>query len=228
MLNLPLPTGFRGLNPDKPVTKYERQLPHWRQEGATYFVTFRLMDSLPQSKLRELKGLRDEWERRNPPPRSEKVLEQFARETFERVERWLDQGMGSCVLRSPANSAYVTQAMHHFDGSRYELDAYVVMPNHVHSILRPTQSGVHRLEDIVGSWKQFSSRRINAGTGNKDGTWQEESFDRIIRDDEHLYRVIQYIGRNPENAGLDGDAYRLWIRPEWEELGWMFEPRIRP
>ncbi len=63
MLNLPLPPGFQGLHPDKTVKMYERHLPHWRQDGATYFVTFRLGDSLAQSRIHELDGLRLEWER---------------------------------------------------------------------------------------------------------------------------------------------------------------------
>jgi hypothetical protein len=67
MWNLPPPPGFQGLHPDKPVTVYQRHLPHWRQDGATYFVTFRLADSLPQSKLEELAGLKAAWERRELP-----------------------------------------------------------------------------------------------------------------------------------------------------------------
>jgi hypothetical protein len=70
MSNLPSPPGFQGLHPDKPVTTYVRHLPHWRQGGATYFVTFRLGDSLPQSKLDELDQMRREWEQQHPPPRS--------------------------------------------------------------------------------------------------------------------------------------------------------------
>jgi hypothetical protein len=65
MWNLPPPPGFQGLHPDKPVTIYVRHLPHWRQEGATYFVTFRLQDSLPQVKLDELEQWRLEWERQH-------------------------------------------------------------------------------------------------------------------------------------------------------------------
>src|SRR6266571_20049 len=101
MWNLPRPPGFQGLHPDNPVTVYQRHLPHWRQDGATYFVTFRLHDSLPQSKLDELQALRAEWERNHPSPQSRVALEQLDRETFERVERWLDQGMGGCVLKQP-------------------------------------------------------------------------------------------------------------------------------
>src|SRR5438270_11212711 len=70
MWNLPAPPGFQGLDPDKPVTVYQRHLPHWRQDGATYFVTFRLADALPQSKLDELAELQAAWERQHPPCRT--------------------------------------------------------------------------------------------------------------------------------------------------------------
>ena len=70
MWNLPPPPGFQGLHPDKPITVYQRHLPHWRQDGATYFVTFRLADSLPQSKLDELAALKEAWGRRHAPRRT--------------------------------------------------------------------------------------------------------------------------------------------------------------
>lgn len=46
------------------VTVYRRHLPHWRQEGGFYFVTFRLADALPPTVIRELRWLRDEIRRR--------------------------------------------------------------------------------------------------------------------------------------------------------------------
>ena len=64
MWNLPAPPGFRGFDEHRPVRFYRRHLPHWRQEGITYFVTFRLADALPQAKLRELAAMRKEWLRR--------------------------------------------------------------------------------------------------------------------------------------------------------------------
>jgi len=223
MLNLPAPPGFQGLHPDKPVTMHMRLLPHWRQDGATYFGTFRLGDSLPENKLRELREYRDAWLRKHPPPRSHKLHEEFSREVFIRVERWIDQGMGSCLMREPASAKFMADAMHHFDGERYELDAFVVMPNHVHVIVRPTLPEVHTLDTILGSWKQFASTNINSQAEESGSLWQDEGYDRIIRDVEHLYRVLQYIGRNPKKAGLSRDAYLLWVRPEWVTLGWNFE-----
>lgn len=223
MLNLPLPPGFRGLRDDLPLHIYQRHLPHWRQDGATYFVTFRLNDSLPQAKLRELRQLRADWERRHPPPRSHDLSEQFTREVVTRVERWLDQGIGSCVLRTSSNSEIVVEDLHHFDGDRYELGCYVVMPNHVHAIVRPLAPASMPLEKILQSWKRHSSQAINKLLRKTGSLWQDESFDRIIRDDLHLYQSIQYIGRNPAKAKLTAQQTHLWIRPAWAALGWRFE-----
>jgi REP element-mobilizing transposase RayT len=226
MWNLPPPPGFQGLREDLPLEVYVRHLPHWRQEGATYFVTFRLADSLPQVKLDELAYLRSEWERKYPPPWTKETLEGLARQVFERVERWLDQGMGSCVLKDPSCVALVREALLHFDGTRYELGAFVVMPNHVHALVRPLAWKLHSLETIVGGWKQFSSRRINERIGAKGKLWQDESYDRIVRDAEHLWRCLQYIGRNPEKAGLAREACLLWVKPEWAAAGWTFEADV--
>jgi putative transposase len=226
MWNLPPPPGFQGFREDMPLDVYVRHLPHWRQEGATYFVTFRLADSLPQVKLDELASLRSAWEAQHPPPWTKEVLEKLARQSMERVERWLDQGMGSCTLKEPAFAALLTEAMHHFDGTRYELGAYIVMPNHVHALVRPTLCKEHPLETILGSWKQYSSKRINAQIGSKGALWQDEAYDRIVRDEEHLYRCLQYIGRNPAMAGLARDKCSVWLRPEWVELGWKFEEDV--
>ena len=223
MWNLPAPPGFQGLREDLPLTMYFRHLPHWRQEGATYFVTFRLADSLPKVKLDELAGIRREWERLHPPPHERQSLEALARQQTERIERWLDEGMGSCLLKEQSASTLLTEAMHHFDGKRYTLGAYVVMPNHCHVILRPLALGEHELEAIVGSWKQYSAKRINEQRATKGEVWQDESYDRIVRDEEHLYRCLQYIGRNHAKAGLTRDDCPLWIRPEWLALGWRFE-----
>ena len=100
--NLSPPPNFRGVQSDIPITMYRRHLPHWRQWGATYFVTFRLADSLPQEKLQQLKRWRDPWEREHPPPRSEEDWDQFAREITRRTEAWMDEGTASVSLEKQA------------------------------------------------------------------------------------------------------------------------------
>ncbi len=223
MWNLPAPPGFQGLREDVPLTVYVRHLPHWRRDRATYFVTFRLADSLPKVKLNELASLRREWERLHPPPREKESLERLARDQAERIEKWLDEGMGSCLLKEQLSSALLIEAMHHFNNKHYELGAYVVMPNHCHAILRPLACTEHDLETIVGGWKQYSGKRINEHRGTKGEVWQDECYDRIIRDEEHLYRCLQYIGRNPTKAGLTRNECSLWVSPGWTALGWRFE-----
>jgi len=229
--NLPPPPGFQGLRDDLPLEVYVRHLPHWRQKGATYFVTFRLGDSLPQSKLHELAELRRDWERRNSRPNrcpdglgspSYDALEELARLMTVKVETWLDEGMGSCLLKDQSCAGLVTEAMHHFDGEPYELGAYVVMPNHIHAIVRPIQCAEDELEAILKSWKQFSSTNIHQRIGGKGALWQEESYDRIIRDEEHLDHCLQYLGANLRKAGLPPAACPLWVRPQWRALGWDF------
>ena len=223
MWNLPPPPSFQGLREDLALEVYFRHMPHWRQEGATYFVTFRLDDSLPQAKLQELAAWRMEWERRHPRPQSEANWQELSREVMRSVEVWLDQGIGNCVLRDPANALVMIETLHYFDGQRYELASYVVMPNHVHLLVRPLNEDEHSLENIVQSWKQFTAKHINRRLDKSGSVWQEESFDRIVRDAEHLYRCIQYIEANPSKAGLTADACPRWIRPRWEACGWKFE-----
>lgn len=229
MWNLPAPPGFQGFDPIKPLNVYYRHLPHWRQDGASYFVTFRLHDSLPQEKLHELKALREEWQARleRHEQRDDSAIrpmeEMLAREIQRLVEKWLDQGMGCCVLRQAWASRVVADSLHYLDGQKYELGCFVVMPNHVHAVIRPLFPGTLPLERILQSRKRYTATEINNRLRRSGSFWQEEAFDRIIRDEEHLYRVIQYIGKNPTNARLRDGHFVRWIKPQWEELGWRFD-----
>jgi REP element-mobilizing transposase RayT len=149
--------------------------------------------------------------------------EELNREIMRRVDRWLDQGMGSCCLKTPELANIVVDAMKATDGRRCELGCYVVMPNHVHVVVRPLHSASDPLEKILQQWKGSTSCRINESLGKSGTLWQRESYDRIIREEEHLWRVIQYIGANPMMAGISRMELPIWIRPEWVDLGWSFE-----
>ena len=221
--NLTPPPGFQGFREDLLMTSYVRHMPHWRQQGATYFVTFRLADSLPEARLRELESLKAEWLKQNPRTQNRKKLEVLARLVFERIEQWLDQGYGSCLLKDDRLSLIANHAIHYFHNQHYELGASVVMPNHVHCIVRPFSANDMQLEYIIGSWKSYTARRINLAIDQRGKLWQDESYDRIVRDEVHLWRCLQYIGRNPKKAGMRNDACRLWVNPEWEARGWGFD-----
>ena len=218
--NLTAPPGFRGLDPYKPVTMYRRHMPHWRQDGATYFVTFRLADALPQDKLQELKRWRLKWEQQHPEPRSEKQWEEFVRQSFLLSERCMDEGFGECVFSDPSLAKIMTDAFLHFQDDRYTTSSFTVMPNHYHVAVKPL--GTWALEKILDSWKGFVGHSVNKAIGRSGVLWQDESYDRIIRDEEHLFRVIQYIGNNPGKAGLTEENWVRWMHPEWQKLGWGF------
>ena len=198
-----------------------QHLPHWRQDGATYFVTFRLADSLPEAKLIEIKNHRAWWEHTHPEPRSETDWEEYAREVTRRTEAWLDEGHGACHFREERWANDLRDRLHHFQGERYQLFCWVIMPNHCHLVIRPFDG--HELEDLLGSMKGVTAKHLNAVVERSGELWQQECYDRIIRDAEHLHRVIQYLGRNPAQAGLPPSEWFRWIDPAWQAAGWDFE-----
>jgi REP element-mobilizing transposase RayT len=172
--------------------------------------------------LEELKRLREEWTKKHLNSKSSEWLQDLDKLIYQRVEYWLDQGMGSCILGEEQASLSIHRSMQYFQSNRYELGASVVMPNHVHCIVRPFESSAVDLENIVGGWKSYSAREIHRAFECVGPIWLDEAYDRIIRDEEHLWRCIQYIGSNPKKVGLTGVGCRLWINPEWESLGWRF------
>jgi putative transposase len=163
-------------------------LPHFDSPKTIQFVTFRLADSLPRAVIEALNAQAD---------------------AVQRLEHELDNGLGACWLRRPDIAALVQDTLLHFDGDRYRLLAWCLMPNHVHVVIEIP--GNHSLSDIVRSWKSFTSRRANAHLGRTGPFWHADHFDRYIRDDEHLARTIEYVEQNPAKAGLvDVAAGWLW------------------
>jgi REP element-mobilizing transposase RayT len=218
--NLDAPPNFRGLHPDLKIEMYTRHLPHWRQQGATYAVTFRLADSLPKEKLELLKSMRRHWEANHPEPRSEEAWKEYAKKVTANVDKWLDQGAGECHFKRKEFADELARSILHFQDQQYFVGCYVVMPNHCHLVIRPNDG--FELEDIVGSIKGVVSRFVNKANGTTGSLWQQECFDRIIRDEEHLYNTVQYIGKNPRLAGLPKSQWFRWVHPEWEKVGWGF------
>jgi hypothetical protein len=80
---------------------HRRNLPHRRQAGVIYFVTFHLADSLPTKKLVALEKEKKIWLNLNPPPHNPRQIEEYHRNFSKRIQKWLDAGYGSCVLARP-------------------------------------------------------------------------------------------------------------------------------
>ena len=179
-------------------------LPHWRAPDSTYFVTFRLNDSLPREVVEEMRQeylqpvlSEEQAVRRTLLP--EEIRRVKAKQQ-NRLEKYLDSGRGACHMNDPKCAEIVRDAMLFFDGQRYALGAWAVMPNHGHAVLKPLVD--HALEDVVRSWKGFSSRMINAHLGRKGTLWQSEPYDHLIRNGDSFLRLSKYVLDNPVKAGL--------------------------
>ncbi|MFN0127983.1 MAG: hypothetical protein ACKV19_14985, partial [Verrucomicrobiales bacterium] len=177
-----------------------RDLPHRYQPGATVFATFRLADSLPRAALERWAEERDRFLAAHPKPWDEKTWTAFRREFPERLEAWLDEARGDCLLRDPRIGVMVESALKHFDGDRYVLDAYAIMPNHVHVIFKPLAG--HEMGAILHSWKSFTAKEINRLLGRRGQVWEHESFDHLLRSAAQLRRLRGYVLATPELAGV--------------------------
>ncbi|MEX1119934.1 MAG: class I tRNA ligase family protein [Terrimicrobiaceae bacterium] len=194
------------LEKDREIKIHERNLPHWQQDAKCYFLTWRLADSLPAELLIQWREESDAWLASKAQPLSTEVELEYHRLFSDRIEEILDSGRGSCLLKDSRLSEIVEGALKHFDGERYDLHAFVVMPNHVH-VLFTLREG-EELSRVMHSWKSFSAHEINKATNQTGCVWQEEYFDRIVRDQGHFSRLVGYIKNNPAKAGLKSvEAY---------------------
>jgi len=163
-------------------------LPHFDGD-VTQLVTFRLADSLPQSIRRQIER---EVEQSNNPD--------TARAKRIRLEEYLDSGVGECILLKPEVAAIVRDTILNEHGKSCRVDAWVIMPNHAHILLRPNPDA--SLSVIMKSIKSVSSHKINKLLGRTGSVWQPDYFDRYIRDAEHYAKARRYIEKNPVKAGL--------------------------
>lgn len=184
-------------------------LPHYDQPGTMQMLTFRLADAMPASR-------RHEWEFL--------LRIENEREKRTRLEAYLDLGGGECVLKDPRAAAAIEQVIQRFDGRRYRLAAWVVMPNHFHALV---ELWTLTLGELLKAWKGVSACNINRLLGRSGPLWQEDYWDRYIRDEAHFGKAQRYIESNPVKAGLVPQA-AAWpwssANPKWR---WSAPNRFR-
>jgi uroporphyrinogen III methyltransferase/synthase len=237
----------------------KRTLPHWGQSGVTYFITFRLADSIPQSTINKIKEERELWIKQHSSPvadnnnlnsssitsqhntlsaHSPSVVQpspvvhaeshssqnikttpnssthssfsfaelsplekrEYYRLFSKKIQYLLDYGTGSCCLKKPEIGKIVADSLQYYNGEKYQLGEWVVMPNHVHVVVTPL--GENTLPDIIHGWKSFTAHRINKIIGGTGQLWQHESYDHIVRNREQLDAIEKYIRKNPGKIGL--------------------------
>ena len=200
---------------------YRRHLPHWQPQGAAFFVTFRLKNSLPYDVI---ESLREERERAKVAlrklPESERAEQNQLDEQryFELWEEYLDKAeSGPRWLSQPEVAEIVKEALHYRDGKVFDLHAFSIMSNHAHVMFEPLRKSDWQsdlpLYKIMQSLKRRTARQANKMLGREGTFWQDESYDHVIRDNEEYIRTLNYVLNNPVKAGLVS---------QWDEWQWTY------
>jgi len=197
------------LNWSEEIRKHGGKLPHWQQGEVTQFVTFRLGDALPIAKVRVWKEARDNWKNHYPEPWTEEEEKEYHEKFTALLERWLDQGIGSCIFNELANREILEEVLMKFQGERVEHYSWVIMPNHVHLLFRP----MAKLEKLMQAWKGVSARKLGLGS-----IWQAKYRDTMIRDGKHFSNAVRYIRHNPSR--LKPGSFTLWESERAKAVQW--------
>ena len=204
---------FTPFQPDAETHIQRGKLPHWRQWGATYFVTARLADSVPTGVAADWRHRRDVWLSAHGirtadeiPQLTDAQRHEYHREFTAKFHELLDAGHGECLLARPSSAELLRARLTAGHATAYHLDAWCIMPNHFHALVEPAAKVP--LGEIVRHWKGGSAADINRALGRKGGLWQKESFDHIVRSEEQLAHFRRYIADNPKKAGLS-EGYLL-------------------
>jgi type I restriction enzyme R subunit len=200
----------------------ERRLPHWTQAGTICFITWRTWDSIPAPVLEKWLGERDTWLARHgiDPQRADwndrlqsldkRLVAEFREYIADRWNGHLDECRGSCVLRRPELSKIVSDSLLHFDGDRYDLTDFIVMPNHVHVLCAfPEESA---MLSQCESWKHFTATKINRALGRRGRFWQQDGFDHLVRSPDEFSHFRCYIADNPRFARLQAEDFVHWSK----------------
>jgi len=203
---------------------YRRNLPHIQPKGGTFFVTFRLEETIPEQVLQALLADREKQinnidkklsdkERENEKYKAEKRF-------FAGFDQWLDKcKTGPTWLKTSKLARTVAEKIHDLDGTKYKLIAYSIMSNHVHLLidLAGFEGGIEHsgktkaypLADALRLLKGSTSRSCNLLLNRTGQFWHHESYDHYVRDEDELFRIIEYILYNPVKAGLV-ESYQDW------------------
>jgi type I restriction enzyme R subunit len=204
-------------DPQAELLVHEHWRPHWSQAGAIVFITFRTADSIPREVIERWDREKREWLTARGYDAARELSKTVAtlsgndRADFQRHfdrcrEEFLDTCQGRCLLRRPELAQIVADALLHFDGQRYRMGDFVVMPNHVH--LLAAFASAASLKEQCDSWLHYTAFRIHQVLGERGKFWQQEPFDHLVRSPEQYDYLRDYIADNPRKARLrPGEFY---------------------
>ncbi|HJT31403.1 MAG TPA: transposase [Pirellulales bacterium] len=214
---------FRFFDNEADVAIVERKLPHWSQPGTVAFITWRTLDSMPETVVKRWYADRDGWLRDHaidpawPNWRDRlyelerRVVSEFLQTFWNRWQDALDECHGACVLRTPELAKIVADSLLHFDGDRYLMLDFVVMPNHVHLLAAfPDEDAMLKQCE---SWKHYMATQINRALRQRGRFWQQDGFDHLVRSEGQFAHLRRYIAENPRKARLRDGEFKHSSRP---------------
>ncbi|MEZ6059689.1 MAG: transposase [Planctomycetaceae bacterium] len=222
MANTPLtPDDLRFFDRDDDFSIRWNRLPHWTQAGTVVFITWRTEDSMPQSVVRQWLSDRDDILRShgiNPQGDwrarvSALPLNHSLRIKWQLINRFderLDDCHGACLLRRPDVATIVSDSLLKFDGDRYLLTDFCVMPNHIH-LLAAFRTEELATQQIAG-WKRFQARQINTLLDLNGAFWKHQSFDHLVRSECQFQHLRRYIANNGIHGHVPADEFTHWTR----------------
>jgi putative transposase len=200
---------------------YRRHLPHFQPPGATCFLTFRLANSIPSKVLEQLLE-----EARRVETLLDLISDQeelirraglAGRRMFDKWDEALHWNENRPLwLRDARIAGLLRDSLQYRNGRVYNLEAFCIMPNHVHLVYTPLPKGdgtYHAVSATLHSLKLYTARRANQLLERQGDFWQHENYDHVVRDEAECVRVINYVINNPVSAGLVDRAQ------DWE---WTF------
>ena len=189
---------------------YRRHLPHYQPPGAILFITFRLSGSIPMEVQKQLLVEAERVEATlmditDPKERAQQAyLEQ--RRLFGKWDTILDTTeSGPFWLREYEVATLIVEALHYRDNRVYDLDAFCIMPNHVHLVFTPLlkeTGSYYAMSAIMQSLKGRTALKANSVLGRSGSFWQHENYDHVVRDETERERIIAYVLNNPVKAHL--------------------------
>lgn len=177
-----------------------RNLPHLYFNDGIYFITARLANTIPLDKLKDIHIQSASINAKN--------FSKF-KNHFLQYDSFLDGFLEEfAVLNKPECADIIKNCLHYPDGKEYKLVCYTIMPNHFHLVFELLEKN-KGISKIMQSIKGISAIRINKLFNKTGKFWQDESYDRLIRDDIEFYFVVRYVLLNPVKAGLVDD-WKNW------------------
>ncbi len=201
-------------------TFHKNRLPHIRPIGATFFITCRLADALPRHIIKQLqKELEQKIDtiKEKYPDDYEYKIHNAKKRYFGKYDQQLDdKPYGNCYLKYPNIANIVADKLKAMDGKYYDLQAYCIMPNHIHMLLDTSvqldrdeiidESNLDdlyvQLNTIMKLFKGSTARYANQALNRKGAFWFKDSYDHYVRDDREWSNIVAYILDNPVKAGL--------------------------